>query len=102
MKERIDLHNKLCEILGNSRAYFQPPESMQLKYPCIVYSRNSDYANKANNKLYMYEHSYQLIYITDDGETDMPLRLLRAFPKCRQGQPYPADNLYHFPFDLYY
>lgn len=102
MKERLELHDKLCELLGSSHAYFQPPESMKLSYPCFVYSRNVDHAAKANNRLYMYGHNYQLTYITDDSETDMPLRVLRKFPKCRQGQPFVSDNLYHFPFDLNY
>lgn len=102
MKRRIELHNELCGFLGPTNVYFQPPESMKLSYPCFVYSRNADFARRANNRLYLYEHNYQLTYITDDPETDMPLRLLRKFPKCRQGQPFVSDNLYHFPFDLNY
>lgn len=102
MKTRLELHEKLCALLGTYHTYFQPPESIKLSYPCLVYSRNADYANRANNRLYMYEHNYQLTYITDDAETDMPMRILSEFPKCRYERMFVLDNLYHHIFNLYY
>lgn len=102
MKERIDLHNELCYIIGTSQAYYQPPESMRLRYPCFVYERNPGYTTRANNQLYHYEHNYQLTYITDDSETDVPLTVLGHFQKCRYERSFVSDNLYHHVFDLYY
>ena len=43
MATRLELHSLLCKILncpemGNEcRAYFQPPESIRIRYPAIVY-----------------------------------------------------------------
>ena len=39
MKTRYELHEFLCEILGSRNVYFQPPESVKMKYPAIVYER---------------------------------------------------------------
>jgi hypothetical protein len=102
MKTRLELHEELCDLLGSRHVYFQPPESLKLEYPCFVYSRNADFVHRANNQPYLYEHNYQLMYITDDPETEMPIRVLRRFQKCRSGGPFVSDNLNHFPFDIYY
>ena len=37
MSKRIDLGNKLKEILGSSNVYFQPPDNLKMVYPCIRY-----------------------------------------------------------------
>ena len=102
MKSRLDLHDELTTLLGSSHAYFQPPESVKMIYPCFVYSRNIDHTARANNRLYSYRHAYHLTYITDDSETNMPYLVLMTFPMSSQGRPFVSDNLYHFPFDIYY
>lgn len=38
MNSRIDLHEELRAILGSGFVYFQPPESVKMIYPCIVYA----------------------------------------------------------------
>ena len=41
MKTWNELQEVLQGILGNDgKAYFQPPENLKLKYPCIVFERN--------------------------------------------------------------
>ena len=40
LNDRLALHELLCEKLGSRNVYFQPPESIKMKYPAIVYSRN--------------------------------------------------------------
>lgn len=102
MKTRDDLHEMICSNFRTKNVYFQPPESMKLNYPCFVYSRNADYINRANNRLYTYEHGYQLTYITDDPETDIPFDVLNVFKKCRYDRVFVSDNLYHHIFNLYY
>ena len=34
---RNDLQKLLVEVLGSKNVYFQPPESVKMKYPAIVY-----------------------------------------------------------------
>ena len=49
MANRIDLYNLLVGILGTRNVYYQPPESLKLKYPCIVYNRRNISNVDANN-----------------------------------------------------
>ena len=41
MDSRPNLQAKLEEILGNKNVYFQPPESLKLNFPAIVYKRSN-------------------------------------------------------------
>ena len=39
MRTRLDLDDTLREIMGDKGSvYFQPPENLKMKYPCIRYS----------------------------------------------------------------
>ena len=38
MASRLDLQTFLEEILESRNVYFQPPESVKMKYPAIVYA----------------------------------------------------------------
>lgn len=103
MASRLDLHEELCEILGSSNVYFQPPESVKLKYDCIIYSRNNVLGNYANNKSNYTAHDrYELIVIYRDPDNDLPKRILKHFNYCRLDRHYVADNLHHDALNLYY
>lgn len=102
MAGRLELHEILCGLLGNRHAYFQPPESLKLEYPCFVYERNPGYTSRADNKLYRYKQNYQLTYITDNPDTLMPLTVLQVFENCGYERTFVFENLYHHVFNLYY
>ena len=53
MRDRIGLHEILCETLGSKNVYFQPPESVKMNYPAIVYSRSDIENDHANNQVYI-------------------------------------------------
>ena len=36
-KDRLILHDELITLLGSSNVYFQPPTSIKMNYPCIIY-----------------------------------------------------------------
>ena len=38
MASRLDLQTFLEELLKSKNVYFQPPESVKMKYPAIVYA----------------------------------------------------------------
>ena len=48
MKTRLELDEELVKILGSKNVYFQPPESLKLNYPAIVYSL-SNISNRIYN-----------------------------------------------------
>lgn len=101
MEKRLELHEKLCELLGSRNVYYQPPASVKLKYPAIVYSRNRIENRFADNAVYKQEISYQITAIFYDPDDDLPIKLSK-FPKCRHDRQFVNDNLYHDVFTIYY
>lgn len=101
MHSRIELHDILCGIMGNANAYYQPPESMKLKYPCIVYSLTDISKRNANNHPYKQDRKYQITVIDKNPDSTIPDRVL-LLPYARFANKFTSDNLNHFVFDLYF
>ncbi len=101
MKTRVDLQNMLESIMGNRNVYYQPPTGLKMKYPAIVYSRNSIDNRHANNSTYKQNKSYQLIVIDPNPDSSI-VDAIAQLPMCRFNRHYTADNLNHDVFTLYY
>lgn len=101
MASRIELHNKLVEILGNTNVYFQPPETLKLAYPCIVYKLDRLNSRQADNEKYIVTRSYTVTLIHKDPDNEIVDKLFRL-PGCRFDRPFTANNLNHYVFTLYY
>ena len=97
-----ELREILQEVLGYVNIYFQPPDSVLMKYDAIRYRRTSLSPTYANNKTYNLRDQYEVIVISRDPDSELPRRIQEHFQLCRPGRQYMADNLYHFPFTLYY
>lgn len=102
MADRLELHEKLKELIGNDNVYFQPPASVQLSYPCVIYSIGSGDAKYANNQLYNYTNKYELLFIFKRPTIDVIEKVMRELPKCRIDRVYVTDNLNHYAFNLFY
>ena len=102
MASRLNLHEELCEILDSRNAYFQPPQSLSMKYPCIRYSFGEPNQIYANDMNYNCTRRYEGVVIDRDPESGIPAKMVAHFSRCRLGKPYVAENLNHFPFTLYY
>lgn len=100
MIERLELHEKLCEILGSSNVYFQPPESVKLVYPAIVYSLREIRKFHANNRGYILVPSYEAILIDKNPDSDYIASILEL-PYASFDRSYVADNLNHFVFTIH-
>lgn len=102
MADRLELQSELEELLGSRNVYFNPPESLKMKYPCIRYSAESPDVKRANNGIYMLTRKYEGVVIDPNPDSIIAESILNTFQMCSLGSPYPADNLNHFPFTLYY
>jgi hypothetical protein len=102
MADRIDLHEELCDVLGSKNVYFQPPESVKMKYDAIRYALGGKTIVRANNKAYRSTNQYEGVVITKDPDTTIPDQLIARFEMCSVGRPYVSDNLHHYPFTIYY
>lgn len=99
---RLELQKTLCELLGSNDVYFQPPSSIRLKYPCIIYNLTNIEARRADNRAYNLDHGYELTYITKNPDDGFKELLIETFPKCRFNRFFTSDNLNHYVFILYY
>ena len=102
MKDRLELHAELKEVTGYDYLYFQPPKNTEMSYPCVRYNLSTVHVTSADNKAYVLQDCYEVILITKKQAMDVVHRLLEHFPKISPGNFYVADNLYHYPFKLYY
>ena len=101
MGTRLDLQRQFEEILGSKNVYYQPPETMKLKYPCIIYSLADIYTRNADDKHYTVQKSYNITVISRDPDNTIAESLLNL-PKTNFDRRYVADNLYHDILTLYY
>lgn len=101
MASRLELHEKLVNVLGTRYVYFQPPESIKMKYPAIVYER-SDIPNKfANDEVYLQTIKYTVTIIDKDPDSEVVERMSK-FKTARFEKHYVVDGLNHDTFTIYY
>jgi hypothetical protein len=100
-RPRSELHAILKDILGSDHVYFQPPPSVALVYPCIVYKRDLSQTEYADNAPYAYTQRYQVTVIDRDPDSDIPQKVA-ALPMCLFIRFYTADNLNHDVFNLFF
>lgn len=102
MASRLTLHEEFCNILGTRNAYYNPPESVKLKYPAIKYSRPGMNVKRANDAIYKSMNRYEVIVIDPDPDSTIGDKILTHFPMCSFDRSYKADNLNHNVYTLYY
>lgn len=100
MDRRLVLHDKLKDISGHDRVYFQPPQNVELEYPCIVYEKDSFVARHADNVPFVLRPRFSVIHISRDPDDETPQKLA-ALPLSRHTRYYRADKLHHHVFTLY-
>lgn len=101
LEKRLELHEKLCAILGSRNVYFEPPASVNMKYPAIRYSRERIDNRYADNQQYIRNIRYSITVIYKDPDDDLPIRI-SELSRIRHDRSYTADNLHHDVFTIYY
>ncbi len=107
MKTRLDLQDALQNVIGirsdgKQNVYFQPPESVKLNYPCIVYQRSSGKTLYGNDMPYNFTNSYDITLITTDPDSPLVKKLAMALPTIRHNTFFPSDNLNHDSYTIYF
>jgi hypothetical protein len=101
MAPRLELQEKLVEILGSENVYFQPPASVQMKYPCIVYTRDFVLTDWSDDKPYLHRVRYLVTVIDRNPDSIIPDKV-SDLPMCVYDRFYTADNLNHNVFKLFF
>lgn len=99
-QSRLKLQTLLENLLGSRNVYFQPPESMKLKYPCIVYNINNGNTLYASNLPYKFDIGYQLTLISDDPDEELREQIA-MLPMCSYIRSFKSDDLNHDVFRIY-
>jgi len=102
MARRLKLHQELTEELGITNCYFQPPESIKLNYPCVIYKIGTGDTQFADDKPFLFRRRYDLILISKDPDEELVDKIAYHFPLSRFGRFYATDNLNHWTFSIYY
>lgn len=102
MASRLELQTKLEELIGSRNVYFQPPESVKISYPCIVYKLGSGNVKYANDSVYRFVNSYEVTYICKNPDIEFIDKMLGHFKMCRFNRHYVTVGLNHYVFTLYF
>lgn len=102
MDRQPQLHQILCEILGiPSQVYFQPPANVTMKYPAIVYERDTSVNLYANNGLYKHTKRYQVTVIDREPDSPTPDKV-EKLPLTRFVRHFAVDDLNHDVFNVHF
>lgn len=101
MASRAKLHKELEDILGSKYVYFQPPESIKMTYPAIVYKLSAINAKSADDINYLLPRKYSVTVITKDPDTPIVDQMLKL-QTCKFDRSFKSDQLNHFVFNLFY
>lgn len=102
MNRRIELHEKLVSVLGTRNVYYQPPESIRLRYPCIIYNKNKMSVKHADDARYAASTEYTVTVVDKNPDSTIADEVMRSFINCSFVRRYTADNLYHDVLTLFY
>ena len=97
----MDLEACLIDILGSTNVYYQPPESIKMKYPAIVYfldDINHLYADDFKYK----ENRRYMITLIDRNPESIYIDDILALPYCILDRHFVTDNLNHFIFNIFW
>lgn len=99
-KRRLELQTMFESILGTRNVYYQPPESVKLKYPAIIYSLKQVNIDRADNRAYKIDPCFEGVLIDKDPDSKY-LRMILDNEYCSFDRAYKSDNLNHFAFTIY-
>jgi hypothetical protein len=101
MAQRLELQALFVELLGSENVYFQPPPTIKMVYPCIVYQRDYIQSEYADDHPYKLRKRY-LVTIIDRNPDSVIHEKVAQLPMCVFDRFYTADNLNHDVFKLFF
>jgi hypothetical protein len=101
MDSRPSLQTMLEELIESRNVYNNPPASVKMKYPAIVYCRNGIENLHADDSVYKQNNSYTLTVIDEDSDSEI-VKKISKLPLCKWIRHFKSDNLNHDVFTLYY
>lgn len=99
--------NELVETLqlymeDKVKIYYQPPENIKLKYPCIVVELSNALIDYADNLSYLKNKRYSLTLMCLDADNDEHVNKLLDLPMCTFDRRFINERIVHDVFNIYY
>lgn len=101
-ERRLYLQKLLKEIPEVKNVYFQPPESIKMTYPCIVYSWDMNHDKRADDLLYLSRRGYSVTIIDSNPDSVIPGIFQRNFQQASFERHFVSVNLHHWVYNLYF
>lgn len=101
MASRLNLQTMLEKLLGSRNVYYQPPASIKMNYPAIVYSRKDIDNLHADNSVYGQFNAYELTVVDEDPDSEI-VRKVSKLQTCRFDRHFEKDGLNHDVFTLHF
>lgn len=103
---RLALHEILIELLGtrgqiNTRVYFQPPPTIKLEYPCIIYKRSNQIDFFSNDRVYLGMKRYLITVVDKNPDSQFPSKVSNL-RYCSFSSHFSVDGLNHDVYTLYF
>lgn len=99
LPRRLELHNLL--LLLTPYVYFQKPSNIQMEYPCIIYEQDDEEVLYADNEKYRTTARWQLTIVDHDPDSILP-KMVGSLPMCAFDRRFPADDLHHTVYNLFF
>lgn len=105
MEARLELNqilkNLMVDLDLKPNVYFQPPPKILMDYPAIVYKRDREFKQYANNEVYRNKTGYLVTVIDEDPDSKLP-GAVSNLRHCSFVRHHAADGLNHDIYRLYY
>lgn len=105
MRSRLELHDILVGIMTeldlDSHVYFQPPDGLQIQYPCIVYNLTDENPIFADDLKYRKYKVYEITVIDKNPDTEIP-DVISELEYCDFNRYFVNDNLNHYVYKIYF
>jgi len=103
MRSWSEFHQALQELMGSEvKVYFEAPENLKIKYPCVMISRSNALTDYADNKPYHITKRYTVTLMSRTSDNEEYLDKLLEFPMSTYDRQFINDNIVHDVFSIYY
>lgn len=102
MANRLQLQRDFESLTGVQKVYFQPPESVKLVYPCIIYDFDRFDVDYSDDSIYRMHSKYSVTLIDKNPDSLIAESMMKKFKYISSNRSFVSDNLNHWVFTLFY
>lgn len=101
MGTRLEFQTVLSSLQDGAFVYYQPPENVKMQFPAIVYNRDYQQVEFADNSPYFRKTRYQVMVIDSDPDSLIP-DLVSNLPLSKAVRHFTTAGLNHDIFNVYF